>query len=232
MSAAEPEPVANGGPTAAVPLTEECGDADANLSGLAACARRGRGRRQRGRRLVQPDHKAATISAQQRLLLLDCWQRGGLPAGDFAALVGVSKHTLYAWKKRFDTEGPGGLVERPRGGPKSSRLPELTKRTILLMKQSNPDWGCQRISDLLARGPALPASPGAVARVLHEAGHLTAVTQALSKLRLRQHAELGQPSRGARERLYCRDHPWSRVDKETPNAHSQNRESPHSSADG
>jgi transposase InsO family protein len=39
------------------------------------------------------------------------------------------------------------------------------------MKQANPDWGCQRISDLLARGPALPASPSAVARVLHEAGY-------------------------------------------------------------
>jgi len=23
--------------------------------------------------------------------------RSGLPAGDFAALVGVSKHTLYGW---------------------------------------------------------------------------------------------------------------------------------------
>jgi transposase InsO family protein len=47
----------------------------------------------------------------------------------------------------------------------------LTKRTILLLKQAHPDWGCQRLSDLLVRGPALPASPAAVARVLHEAGY-------------------------------------------------------------
>jgi transposase InsO family protein len=40
-----------------------------------------------------------------------------------------------------------------------------------MLKQANPDWGCQRISDMLLRGPALPASPGAVARVLHEAGY-------------------------------------------------------------
>jgi transposase InsO family protein len=52
-----------------------------------------------------------------------------------------------------------------------SRLPELTKRSILMLKQSHPDWGCQRISDMLLRGPALPASPSAVARVLHEAGY-------------------------------------------------------------
>jgi hypothetical protein len=48
----------------------------------------------------------------------------------------------------------------------------LTKRTILLLKQTHPDWGCQRISDLLYRGPALPASPESVARVLREAGEV------------------------------------------------------------
>src|SRR5947208_16784903 len=40
-----------------------------------------------------------------------------------------------------------------------------------MLKETNPSWGCQRISDLLVRGPALPASPSAVARVLHEAGY-------------------------------------------------------------
>ncbi len=40
-----------------------------------------------------------------------------------------------------------------------------------MLKQAHPDWGCQRISDMLVRGPALPASPAAVARVLHEAGY-------------------------------------------------------------
>jgi transposase InsO family protein len=62
-------------------------------------------------------------------------------------------------------------MDRPHGAPRGSRLPDLTRRAILLLKQSNPDWGCQRISDALVRGPALPASPAAVARVLHEAGY-------------------------------------------------------------
>jgi transposase InsO family protein len=131
----------------------------------------GRARRQRGRRLVKPAEPRAPLTAEQRLLLLDTWRRSGLPAGDFAALVGLSKHTLYAWKKKFDQEGPAGLLDRPRGGSSGSKLPELTKRTILLLKESHPSFGCQRISDLLARGPALPASASAVARVLHEAGY-------------------------------------------------------------
>jgi len=128
--------------------------------------------RRRGRRLVKPEAKPApALTAEQRLLLLDTWQRSGLPAGDFAALIGMSKHTLYLWKKKFDTQGPAGLMDRPKGGPRGSRLPELTKRTILMLTQANPEWGCQRISDMLVRGPALPASPSAVAQVLHEAGY-------------------------------------------------------------
>jgi transposase InsO family protein len=130
------------------------------------------GRGGRGRKLVKKDEApTSTISPEQRLLLLDTWQRSGLPAGDFAALVGVSKHTLYAWKKRFDQLGPAGLLDQPRGAPPGKRMPELTRRTILMLKKANPDWGCQRISDMLARGPALPASASAVAQVLHEDGY-------------------------------------------------------------
>jgi transposase InsO family protein len=126
----------------------------------------------KGRRLVKPEESPQpAMTPEQRLLILDTWQRSGLPAGDFAALVGVSKHTLYSWKKKFDELGPAGLMEQPRGGPKGSRVHELTKRTILMLKQSNPEWGCQRISDMLLRGPAIPASATAVARVLHEAGY-------------------------------------------------------------
>jgi transposase InsO family protein len=61
-------------------------------------------------------------------------------------------------------------MDRPRGAG-GSKLPELTKRTILLLKSGDPTLGCQRISDMLARGPALGASPPVVARVLKEAGY-------------------------------------------------------------
>src|SRR5262245_56472213 len=125
-----------------------------------------------GRRLAPPGGAAtATFPFEQRLLLLDIWRRSGLPAGDFAPLVGLSKYTLYEWKRRFEADGPAGLADKPRGGPHGSRLAEVTRRTIVMLKQSNPDWGCQRISDVLLRGPALSASPAAVARVLHEAGY-------------------------------------------------------------
>jgi hypothetical protein len=80
--------------------------------------------RVRGRRLARKgEAPTSPLTPEQRLLVLDAWRRSGLPAGDFAPLVGVSKHTLYAWKKKFEAEGPAGLLDKARGGPAGSRLP-------------------------------------------------------------------------------------------------------------
>src|SRR6202035_1611177 len=166
-ASAEPSAGAGQQVEAAAQMLADAGSADVSPwlpPGLAA--------RRRGRRLVKPAAMhTPPLTPQQRLLLLDIWRRSGLPAGDFAALVNLSRHTLYAWKKKFDQQGPAGLMEQPRGGPRGSRLPDLTKRTILMLKEAHPSWGCQHISDMLARGPALPASASAVALVLHEAGY-------------------------------------------------------------
>jgi transposase len=128
----------------------------------------------RGRRLVRKaDAPSRPLTPEQRLLLLDAWRRSELPARDFAPLAGVSRHTLYAWNRKFQQEGHAGLEDRPRGGPPGSRLPEVTRRAILMMKESHPDWGVDKISAMLLRGQALPACPQALARVLHEAGYET-----------------------------------------------------------
>src|SRR5262245_61272988 len=150
------------------PPTRDDGDADSVPHAQSPPLRR---RRRRPGPAAAP--AAVAFTYEQRLLLLDIWRRSGLPAGDFAPLVGLSKYTLYEWKRRFEAEGPAGLADKPRGSPTGSRLPEVTRRTVLMLKQSHPDWGCQRISDALLRGPALSASPAAVARVLHEAGYQT-----------------------------------------------------------
>jgi transposase len=131
--------------------------------------------RPRGRRfLKKPEEVREPLSATKKILLLDLWTRSGLPVRDFASLTGLSHHTLYVWQRKFKLEGPAGLMDKPRGAPKGSRLPEVTKRAILLMKEGHPDpdWGIQRIADMLLRGPALGASASAVGRVLKEAGYV------------------------------------------------------------
>src|SRR5207245_10291094 len=93
----------------------------ATFAGGSDCPRTPSGLR-RGRRLVKPTAKPESLNAEQRLLLLDTWLRSGLPAGDFAALVGVSRHTLYSWEKKFKQQGPERLMMQPRGVTLGIRL--------------------------------------------------------------------------------------------------------------
>jgi transposase InsO family protein len=115
---------------------------------------------------------AHSFTPGQRMLILDIWDRSELSAREIAPLVGLCAHTLYDWKKRFDQNGPAGLADRPRGKPAlGSRLPEPTQRAIQLLKRKHPDWGVDRIQDVLMRGEGFTASTGAIQRVLVEAGY-------------------------------------------------------------
>lgn len=78
--------------------------------------------------------------------------------------------TLYTWRRRFEDQGPAGLLGHRRNTA-DSRLPEPTRRAILMMKESDPDWGQDRIHDMPLRSEGLQASAGAVQRVLVEAGY-------------------------------------------------------------
>lgn len=131
-----------------------------------------RGRPRSGAPSEAEGPRAGPLTAEQRLLILDAWQRSGLPAGDFGSLVGVSGHTLYAWKRRFDEYGPAALESQKRGTAAGSRLPELTKRAVLMLKRAHPEWGCERLSDVLWRSQGHAASAGAVARYLKEQGYV------------------------------------------------------------
>jgi transposase-like protein len=111
-----------------VPADALTADEDALWPGAPVAPRRTARRPRKGRQLRSPEEvKRHTFTPEQRLLLLDTWRRSGLPGGDFAALVGLSKHTLYKWKQLFDQQGPAGLMDQPRGAPSGSRLPELSE---------------------------------------------------------------------------------------------------------
>ncbi len=164
-----------GGECGAEPPSDELPSLPINPRPFGAVPARLCGRGPRPARLISPQEAAASnrkLTAEQKLLILDTWQRSGLAANDFAALVGVNRITLYTWKKKFEELGPAGLMEQPRKGGGSGKVCDLTQRTILMVKKANPQWGCQRISDVLYRGPGLPASANTVARVLREAGYV------------------------------------------------------------
>ena len=128
-------------------------------------------RRDGRRKMVLPEVTRPRYSPQQRLLILDTWLRSRLPAGDFSALLGISPQTLLHWKGCFEQDGPAGLDDKPLGRPGGSRLPDATKRAILLLKEQDPSLGQDKISAMLMRSADFQASPGAVGRVLLEAGY-------------------------------------------------------------
>lgn len=140
---------------------------------VSAAAAAGSRRRRKGKRLVKPEQaRRRQMTPAQRVLVLDVWIRSGLSAGDFAPLVGLSKHTLYIWKRDFKRHGPSGLSDKPRGRRgKKGKLSVVTERAILMLKEMNPDFGGLRISQELLRGQGLEASEGQVRRVLHDAGY-------------------------------------------------------------
>jgi len=112
-----------------------------------------------------------SVTPHDRVLLLDMWQRSGLTGREFGALVGVSKETLFVWKRKFERSGPAGLADAARGAPPGSRLTAPTQRAILMLKQAHPEWGCDRIRDVLMRGDGYSASAGAIAHLLRENGY-------------------------------------------------------------
>ena len=128
-----------------------------------------KGVRRRRRRTAKPRERHQ-FSGRERMLIIDSLGRSGLTVTDFSAVCGVPRATLYAWQRRFAAEGPAGLEDKPRRSGRS-RLPEETKRSILMLKELHPDWGCQRIHDVLLRSNGFTASPGAILRVLKQAGY-------------------------------------------------------------
>lgn len=127
----------------------------------------------KGKRRTRPagEDRPRSFKPHQRVLILDVWGRSGLPGSDFAPLVGISTAALYKWKRLFEELGPAGLEEK-RGAPTGSKLPEVTRRTILMLKKAHPDWGQDRIHHELQRTQGLAASATAIARVLSDEGYV------------------------------------------------------------
>jgi transposase InsO family protein len=172
-SGSPPPPPPQGGARAAEAASDVAGEAeevDRPLS-RARLTAVGRARVARTVRAEEAGPREG-FTAQQRLLLLDTWRRSALPATEFSVLVGVSAHTLYEWKRRFETRGPAGLSTKRGARRRGSQVEEPVRRAILMMKEAHPDWGQERLSDMLNRAEGFAVSAGAIGRVLSEGGYV------------------------------------------------------------
>src|SRR3990172_2420300 len=75
---------------------------------------------------------------------------GLMPFSTLCAAFNVSRETGYKWVRRFEREGPEGLVDisrKPRSNPRSVD-PKLIS-SIIEIKRQYPTWGPKKIAVLL-----------------------------------------------------------------------------------
>lgn len=95
---------------------------------------------------------------------------------NFSALCaeyGISRKTGYKWRKRYESDGAGGMSERSRR-PRShsAELPEALVCKIIKLKSAHPSWGPRKIQALFSRkhGEEELPSESSFKRVLQRAG--------------------------------------------------------------
>jgi putative transposase len=110
--------------------------------------------------------------AQQRARLLqglEALLRRGVGAREAAEILGVSKATLYRWRRRLMRQGPSALEPGSRR-PHHLRRPQwpapLVAR-VLALRKAYPAWGKAKIVVLLRR-EGFAASESTVGRILGE----------------------------------------------------------------
>jgi transposase InsO family protein len=84
----------------------------------------------------------------------------------------ISRQTLYKYRRRFEAEGPAGLVERsrrPRSSPSRVSVP-LEEAIVRLRKELPLECGAQTIAYHLARRGEIPPSVATIHRVLVRRG--------------------------------------------------------------
>ena len=94
--------------------------------------------------------------------------RAGAAVSEVAIRYGASRQSVYAWRARYDCDGPAGLADksrRPNTSPR--RIPAEVEALICELRRSYPRWGARRVVfELAARDVAPVPARATVHRVL------------------------------------------------------------------
>lgn len=71
----------------------------------------------------------------------------GAPVTEVALRFGVSRQAVYSWKRRYESEGMAGLMEKSRRPHRSpSRLDAEVEALVCELRRAHPRWGARRLS--------------------------------------------------------------------------------------
>jgi len=88
---------------------------------------------------------------------------------DAAETVGVSHQTGYNWQKRWNKEGPGGLVPKYAGGH-PSKLTDEQKAALLEKLREKEDWTTAEVQHRIQSQFGVSYSLDQVRRILKSFG--------------------------------------------------------------
>jgi transposase InsO family protein len=112
------------------------------------------------------------VQLSTKLGMVFAGQLPGVPVSQLCAELGVSRQTFYKWKRRWDVEGPPGLLERSRRPLNSPGLIDaaVEDEIVRLRKQRRVDRGPQAIAYQLQRAGWPAPSAATIWRVLVRRG--------------------------------------------------------------
>jgi transposase len=116
-------------------------------------------------------------SYQARRLLALAAILDGARRCDAAKMAGMDRQTLRDWVHRYNAEGPGGLLDRPRSGRKPLLQPDQLAELEQIV-ETPPDpvkdgvvrWRCADLKAVIARRFGVEVSERSVGRILNERG--------------------------------------------------------------
>lgn len=87
-----------------------------------------------------------------RLDFIAAYRKNFFPIAELCRRFGVSRKTGYKWIRRFEEEGPAGLLDRPHttfSCPHAT--PEHVREALLALRRKHPTWGAEKLLVLLER---------------------------------------------------------------------------------
>src|SRR5262245_2670229 len=96
----------------------------------------------------------------------------GATVDQAARLLGAASQTIRRWVEKYSHGGIDALTPKPAAPtPKPASMAQQVRRdAVVALRTEHPEWGAQRIRDVLERFQALGVSETEVRRILHEAG--------------------------------------------------------------
>ena len=109
----------------------------------------------------------------RRLEVLRDVDRGGLPVGAAAQLLGRSERQVWRLLKAFRAEGASGLISKKRGRPSNRKTATAIRSAVLwIVRQNYADFGPTLAAEMLAEKHALTVSRETLRGWMLEAVHV------------------------------------------------------------